>query len=264
MENPVFHLDGIVKTRDGHEDFNGPLSLILQLLSRSKIAIRDISISQILRQYLDYLEAMAAMDLDVASEFVAMASHLTYIKTRMLLGEEKPEELEELISSLERLRATDVYVLIKAVNDSFAEMYSNGAGLISKQPEPFEQDNEYKYNHSSQDIADAMYGILARVAQEGRVTANIREVYTQLESYPVSDKLAEITDMARSYGILNVHRLFQSCATRTETIAAFLAVLELCRNGRLILSENDEDLTVSYNHDARGENDEMVDEDGNS
>ena len=264
MDNPVFHLGGIVKTRDGQEDFNGPLSLILQLLSRSKIEIRDISISQILRQYLAYLEDMASMDLDVASEFVAMASHLTYIKTRMLLGEEKPEELEELISSLERLRATDVYILIKAVIDRLAEMYSDGAGLISKQPEYLEPDNEYKYDHNRQDLADAMYGILARAAQEGRATARVREVYTQSEAYPVSDKLVEIVDMARSYGILNVHRLFHSCTTRTETIAAFLAVLELCRSGRLILSESEDDLTVSYNHDVTQENDEMVDTDGNS
>ena len=264
MENPVFFLGGIVKTRDGQEDFNGPLSLILQLLSRSRIAIRDISISQILKQYLAYLDDMASMDLDVASEFVAMASHLTYIKTRMLLGEDKPEELEELISSLERLRATDVYILIKAVIERLSEMYLDGAGLISKPPEYLEPDTEYKYEHHSQDLADAMYGILSRAAQEGRATARIRDVYTQAESYPVADKLAEIANMARSYGILNVHRLFQSCATRTETIAAFLAILELCRNGRLILSETDEDLTVSYNHDAIEVNDEMVEADGNS
>ena len=259
MENPVFFLGGVVKTRDGQEDFNGPLSLILQLLSRSKIAIRDISISLILKQYLEYLDEMTAMDLDVASEFVAMASHLTYIKTRMLLGEDKPEELEELISSLERLRATDVYVLIKAVIERLAALYPEGAGLLTKPPEPITPDHEYKYEHDKSDLAAAMFGILSRAAQEGRATANIREVYTQAEAYPVADKLAEIIDMARSHGILSVHRLFESCVTRTETIAAFLAVLELCRSGRLILSEYDEDLTLSYNHEAMDEMDENND-----
>ncbi len=263
MDNPVFHLGGVIKTRDGHEDFNGPLSLILLLLSRSKIEIRDISISQILNQYLAHLDEMAEMNLDVASEFVAMASHLTYIKTRMLLGEEKPEELEELISSLERLRATDVYVVIKSVIGRLSEMYWKGAGLISKPPEYLPPDNEYRYEHSVGDLAEAMWDMLSRTAQEGRSTARIREVYTQAESYPVSDKIAEITDMARLYGTLNVSRLFQSCETRTETIAAFLAVLELCRSGRLILSENEDDLTVSYNHEAKDES-EMVETDGNS
>lgn len=261
MENPVFHLDGIVKTREGQEDFNGPLSLILQLLSRSKIEIRDISISLILKQFLEYLDEMASMDLDVASEFVAMASHLTYIKTRMLLGEEKPEELQELISSLERLRATDVYVTIKAVTGRFGEMYATGAGLLAKPPEYLEPDTEYKYAHSANDLAEAMYMILARTVREGRVSAHIREVYTQAEAYPVSDKLAEITDMARSFGTLNIRRLFQSCESRTETVAAFLAVLELCRSGRLILSDNEEDLTVSYNHEPIKDN-EMVEANG--
>lgn len=251
MENPVFHLSGIVKTREGQEDFNGPLALILQLLSRNKIEIRDISISLILEQYIAYLEGMAAMDLDVASEFVAMASHLTYIKTRMLLGEEKPEELEELISSLERLQATDIYVGIKAVTDKFAEMYLTGAGLISKPPEYFEPDNDYKYSHTAQDLADAMFGILARTAQEGSATRRVREVYTRPEAYPVADKLAEILDRARSFGTLTVRRLFEECESRTETVAAFLAVLELCRDGRVVLSENEEELSISFNYEGK-------------
>lgn len=263
MDNPVFHLGGIVKTRSGTEDFNGPLSLILQLHSRSKIEIRDISISLILEQYLAYLDEMAAMDLDIASEFVAMASHLAYIKTRMLLGEEKPEELEELISSLERLQASDMYVVVKAVIGRLDEMYMTGAGLLSKPPEYLPPDNEYKFEHDRQDLSDAMYSILTRTAEAGRATAHIREVYTQTEAYPVSDKVSEIADMARRFGTLNIRRLFQSCETRTETVAAFLAVLELCRSGRVVLSENEDDLTISYNHDAK-EDDEMVNTDGNS
>ena len=76
MDNPTFYLEGIVKTRDEMQDFSGPLSLILVFLSKNKIEICDLSISDILRQYLDYIEKMQEMDLDIASEFVQMASHL--------------------------------------------------------------------------------------------------------------------------------------------------------------------------------------------
>ena len=102
MENPTFYLEGIVKEKNELEDFNGPLSLILMLLSKNKIEIRDIKISEILDQYLEYLAEMERMDLEIASEFVQMASHLLYIKTKMLLaGEKEVSELEERSCSLE-------------------------------------------------------------------------------------------------------------------------------------------------------------------
>ena len=106
MENPTFHLEGVVKSREETQDFEGPLSLILMLLQKNKIEIRDISISDILDQYLAYLAEMERMDLEVASEFVQMAAYLLYIKTRTLLAvEEEVTELEQLMTSLEKLRA---------------------------------------------------------------------------------------------------------------------------------------------------------------
>ena len=82
MENPNFFLEGIVHEKDAMQDFEGPLSLILQLLSKNKIEIRDISISDILDQYLAWLEQAQSMDLEIASEFVQMAAQLLYIKCR--------------------------------------------------------------------------------------------------------------------------------------------------------------------------------------
>ena len=116
MENPTFHLEGVVKSRDDVQDFEGPLSLILMLLSKNKIEIRDISISDILDQYLAYLDEMQRMDLEVASEFVQMAAYLLYIKTRTLLAaEEEVTELEQLMSSLEQLKAKDAHEAVKTV-----------------------------------------------------------------------------------------------------------------------------------------------------
>ena len=116
MDNPNFFLEGIVREKDEMQNFEGPLSLILQLLSKNKIEIRDISISDILDQYLDYLDQMQSMDLEIASEFVQMAAHLLYIKTRTLLaGDEEVSELEVLMSSLEQLKARDVFASVQQV-----------------------------------------------------------------------------------------------------------------------------------------------------
>lgn len=116
MENPNFFLEGIVKEKNELQDFEGPLSLILMLLSKNKIEIRDIRISEILDQYLDYLDKMQSMDMEVASEFVQMAAHLMYIKTRMLLaGDKEVSELEVLMESLEQLKCRDIFAAVQQI-----------------------------------------------------------------------------------------------------------------------------------------------------
>ena len=118
MEAPVYKLEQVVHNKDGREDFEGPLDLILFLLSKNKIEIQDIPIALILEQYLAYLEQRQQMDLEVASDFVAMAAQLMFIKTRMLLSledEEAKSEMEELIRSLEERRRSEDYARIKSV-----------------------------------------------------------------------------------------------------------------------------------------------------
>ena len=106
MEAPVYHLDKVIKAKqEDMEDFDGPLDLILHLLSKNKIEIRDIQITQLLDQYLEWMERREELNLEVASEFVTMAAHLVYIKTRMLLSindEEAASEMELLMAALEQ------------------------------------------------------------------------------------------------------------------------------------------------------------------
>ena len=110
-ESPIFHLEKVVKAKtDDMEDFNGPLDLILSLLSKNKMEIKDIQITLILDQYMQWMERRKELDLEVASEFVTMAAHLVFIKTRMLLSindEEALSEMELLIASLEAHQRND-------------------------------------------------------------------------------------------------------------------------------------------------------------
>ena len=115
MDNPIFKLEGVVHERSAEtlQDFEGPLDLILFLLSKNKIEIQDIPIALILEQYLAYLEQRKQLDLEVASEFITMAAHLMYIKTRMLLSiedEEAQNEMEQLIQSLKERQQKDTYL----------------------------------------------------------------------------------------------------------------------------------------------------------
>lgn len=166
MENPTFHLEGIVKDKDEFSDFEGPLNLILMLLTKNKIEIRDIQISLILDQYLEYLENMQEMDLEVASEFVQMASHLMYIKTRMLLsGDEEISELEQLMQSLEQLKCKDAYISVKNVVPELAKASEQGLMMFSTPGETLPQYGEYNIRHEPGELLKALAGMLTRNAR---------------------------------------------------------------------------------------------------
>ena len=141
MEEPTYHLAGVMHTRDElPADFDGPLSVILLLLSKNKIEIQDVSITSILEQYLAYLDEMKRLDMEIASEFIAMASHLMLIKTKMLLSaaerEEAMSEMELLIRSLEEKQRAEAYEQIRTAV-AFLEPRSDiGNGFFPHAPQP--------------------------------------------------------------------------------------------------------------------------------
>jgi len=254
MSDPVFRLSGIVHTHGELEDFEGPMSLILQLLSKNKIEIRDIRISELLEQYLSYLHEMEKMDLEVASEFVAMASHLTYIKSRMLLTPEGEEisELEELMQGLEKLQRKDDYTRIKAVTGFFADMYTRGAGYGVKPAEALPARKEYPYQHNVSQLLNLMQEMMTREELQEQISARLAQHYPKRMTYPVEVKAKEIQNKLLEYGTISLAGLFYSCQSRSEMIAVFISVLEMCKSGMLLISGEGEDTTLSRsgNEDA--------------
>ena len=265
MADPIFKLEKVVKAKEDMEDFEGPLTLILQLLGKNKIEIKDISISSILSQYIRYLEEMAEMDLEIASEFITMASHLMFIKTKVLLsGDEDVSELEQLISSLENLRRRDIYVQMKEVTEKFLSMYKLGGGLFIKPPEYFTVDREYKYSHEKGDLMDAMLRVMDKMTLQ-TIVENIKTVPLPSRNvYPVTTKAEEIIKKLKLFGVMHVKTMFAESRDRTELVATFMALLELCKAGSIFLSGDGEELTVSYTgtgsweispeYEAEGEN----------
>ena len=162
MDSPVFKLEQVVHNREGLEDFEGPLDLILFLLSKNKIEIQDIPIALILDQYLAYLELRQRMDLEVASEFITMAAQLMFIKTRMLLSledEEAQSEMDQLIRSLEERRSSENYARIKAAAAKLGPMGEFGRNIMVRGPEPVERGKVYLYDHQPEDLLAAMQEI---------------------------------------------------------------------------------------------------------
>ena len=145
MIEPTYHLQHVVKSRNEEpEDFSGPLDVILLLLSKNKIEIRDIQISVILEQYLAYIDEMKRMDLEIASEFISMASHLVLIKTKMLLSEAEQQEglseMELLIQSLEQRQRQEILEKIKGPAAWLEKRNDIGRNIFTKEPEPLRRD----------------------------------------------------------------------------------------------------------------------------
>ena len=239
MENPNFFLEGVVRDKDEMQDFEGPLSLILQLLSKNKIEIRDLSIAEILDQYLAWLDEMQSMDLEIASEFVL------YIKTRTLLaGEEEVSELEVLMSSLEQLKARDVFASVQKVVPALKKASELGLLYGVKAPEPLPRaSREYEYHHEPVDLLRAMYRIYTRggkaAAPDMTLSVPRRIVYS------VRDKSLQILSRLRS-GTVSLMELYRECASRSEIVATFVSVLELCSIGSIHIEPEEESYTLRF------------------
>ena len=248
MENPVFKLEKVVRSKSEEmQDFEGPLDLILFLLSKNKMEIQDISISLICGQYLTWLERRQKMDLEVASDFVSMASHLVYLKTRMLLSiedEEAQSEMDALIQSLEERRRGESYGRIKAMAAKLEPMGEFGRNIVTRSPEMVERSRIYEYDHRPADLLLAMAEIQDRAQRALPPPKTAFQDIVRQEPYPVESKAREILRRLRDQGLTRFRLLFRGNRSRSEVVATFLAVLELCRAHVLHLAGSETDCTV--------------------
>lgn len=263
-QEPTYHLEGIIRTRQEMEDFEGPLTLILMLLSKNKIEIRDISVSEILEQYLAYLDEMKAMDLEIASEFVQMASYLLYIKTKMLLSaDEEPDELELLIASLEQLKSRDVYAALKEVFPELQKSAEFGGRYMTKPPEALPGVKEYRYRHESWEMLKSLMNMLLRAKnapeEEEPDPQRRRRIYPKRIIYNVKDKSREILLRLRASGSLSLAEFYRMSRSRSEVVATFISILELCSIGRTGLQREGDEILVSF---TGGDIDEILEQIG--
>ena len=238
------------------EDFNGPLDLILHLLSKNRMEIKDIQISLILDQYLEWMDQRKRLDLEAASEFVTMAAHLVFIKTRMLLSihdEEAISEMEQLIASLEEHQRHENFAKIKAIVPELSDRYAIGRDYIPKVPEALPVNRTYRYVHKPEDLLRAMTAVLARVDHRLPPPMAAFEGIVGREPYPVADKAGEILERLSRFGVTRFRALFKGNRSRSEVVATFIAVLELCKARRLRLAGTESDCTVTCTEEGGGE-----------
>lgn len=252
MSEPQYRLEGIVHTKsENMEDFEGPLDVIFLLLSKNKIEIQDVSITAILEQYLAYLAEMKRLDMEIASEFISMASHLMLIKTKMLLSAaeqaEAESELDLLRQGLIERRRKEAMEQIRIAVSQLEPRNEIGRCLFTKEPEPLPRQTGYRYKHTVLDLLRALDLIAERNQRQlPPSTVNFKGIVAK-EPYPVTKKAGQVLRQLVLRGMERLKNLFRGSRSRSEIVATFLAILELCKTN-----------SVSLEDDTSGDNPNVV------
>ena len=223
------------------EVFEGPLDLLLYLIKKEEVDIYEVNLTKLATQFIEYIDLMREFDLEVAGEFLVMASTLMYIKSRELLpvdqqvqteGEEESEDPRwELIRQLvEYKKFKDAAVQLQTLEARQEDIFPRLPGKLefeSTAPPP-------KPDVSIFDLLNAVNSVLKRFGQREGGGAIFEDKWT------VSEKIEFILRVLAERGSLRFSELFETAANRSEVICTFLALLELIRLKQLICAQGED------------------------
>lgn len=226
--------------------YEGPLDLLLNLISKNKINIYDIQISELLEQYMEQIERMRENQMDIASEFLAMASRLVYIKSAMLLPkyEDEAEELKKELSG-----QLIEYQLTKQIAEKMSKIYD--FDTFYKDASPVKFDLTYNRKH---DPADIVRGYIDAVGRGKRKLPPPESAFSGIIERKIVSVNARIISVMRKlwHGKrVRYHELFTAANERSELVATFLAVLELVKGKRVRIDGDGDDAQVYMLEDRK-------------
>lgn len=219
--------------------FEGPLDLLLHLINKSKVNIEDISIAEITQQYLDYLNEMQRFDIEIASEFLVMASELLYIKScsliRREIREQQNEEEDLQHDLILRLLEYKKYKEASSKLHDWELAYSN---VYYKLPEEYvdvSDDIELFSNVSKNDLLNAFKSLLVKKRSMVNPTT-IHKI--QKDSISIKERIKQLKNQFQNCSEIYFFDLFEEYAYRWEIIVTFLALLEMLKDGMVELRQS--------------------------
>ena len=221
------------------EGFEGPLDLLLQLIARNKFNIYDIPLTQLIDQYLQQIKQFEQEEMEIGSEFLEMASRLLYIKTVSLLP--KHDEIEALKQEL--TGELIEYRICREMAEKLSLM-TDGFKTHVRAPEELEFDSTYELIHDPEELYNAYLSAAGRGMRRlpPPTTAFTKIVAKKIVA--VSTKIVYVMRRLVGKGKQRMSALFASCESRSELVATFLAVLELCKSNRVEINTDDKDAEI--------------------
>lgn len=220
--------------------FEGPLDLLLYLISKNKLNINDIQLSVLVDQYVEHIRLMQLEDMDIASEFLEMASRLIYLKTVSLLPKhEEAEQIKEELTAelMEYEHCRKVARMLSTMTDDF--------DTFIKGPEKIEYDKTYRNIHEPELILKSYFAAVGRGQRRLPPPTTVFSKIVARKIVSVSSKIVSVLKSLRRHGNKKMRNLFEGAQSRSELVATFLAVLELCKANRVWLQGDGDEMTVS-------------------
>jgi segregation and condensation protein A len=225
------------------EIYEGPLDLLLSLIAKHKMDIKDIKISLIFEQYMAYVETLQQMDMEVAGEFITMASELMLIKSKMLLPKQEKDPREELV------RVLMEYKSAKDAARWLSEQEKNYAGRFEKDTDEIEPDKAILDQMDVHILSKALERMLLRMGERKQAKSEdpIEKINPIIKKQivPVSVKVISVLRFMHRRRTAHFEELFENAVSRSEIVAIFYATLELLKAGRLSLVKALGDVTNS-------------------
>lgn len=221
------------------EQYEGPLDLLLALITKHKLDIFDIPIAQIAEQYNAYLDAMQKLDMEIAGEFLVMAAELMLIKSRMLLPQKEGEEdpRKPLVDALlEHRRAQQVAAFLQERSTKFYDRFPKPADELT--------DPTYHRDHAAALLTEAFARITERLALEKLQKTEVKLFRDLREEryYTVEEKLDLLLNTLNRFPRVSFDSLFSDVHSRGEIVAIFLSVLEAVRFGQVDVAHGEGDV----------------------
>ncbi len=238
-------------------DFDGPLDLLLSLIHKNKVDIADIPIALICDQYMEYIREAERMDMDLASEFIVMASELMLIKSKMLLPKVEPEEEDP------RAALADALLKFQQAKQAAAVLgkaYPRFSGRMVKDTDEISVDKTFVADQSVTSLCLAVRRIIAY--REEHPSAD-KVTFTPMISTPIVSVEAKIVGILRHFERaehVSLASLIDDSVSLPDMIAIFLGVLELMKMRRLRLVDDGEVLDAVLDIHARFEMGDGIEE----
>jgi segregation and condensation protein A len=223
------------------EVFEGPLDLLLYLIKKEEVDIYEVNLTKLATQFIEYIDTMRLLDLEVAGEFLVMAATLMYIKSRELLpvdqqvqveGEDEGEDPRwELIRQLvEYKKFKDAAAQLQTLESKQENVFPRLPGKLEFEPEA----QPAKPEVSLFDLINAVNSVLLRIAQK---EGSAREIFE--DKWTVSEKIEALLLLIKEKDQLKFSTLFEGATSRSEVVCTFLALLELIRLKQLVCRQSE-------------------------
>ncbi|NCC07711.1 MAG: segregation/condensation protein A [Clostridia bacterium] len=221
------------------EDFEGPLDLLLHLISKNKMNIYDIEIVSLIDHYVAVVNTAEDRDMASMSEFIEMAARLVQMKSFLLLP--KSEEAERMRAELTGMLIE--YSMCKVVAEKMRAM-ADGVYTAVREPAQLEPDNSYRLTHSVYVLEQAYNSLQGRSLRKRQPRQEQFNTIVTAPFVSVTSRIIRVLRGLTAGKVSALSQLFTKTDSRSQTVATFLAVLELVRGGRVKIS-NDGALTVN-------------------